>query len=43
MYVPQDTIHFNPCLRQEQIGVENILFSVLHLDLTNRSRCDGTG
>ena len=44
LHVPQDEeTHFHPCLRQEQIDVEHLLFSVLHLHLTNWSRCDGAG
>ena len=35
--------YFNQCLRQEQIDVEHLLFSALHLHLTNWSRCDGAG
>ena len=42
LHVPQDET-FNPCLRQEQIDVEHLLFSALHLHLTNWSRCDGAG
>ena len=40
---PQDETHSNPCLRQEQMDVEHLLFSALHLHLTNWSRCDGAG
>ena len=35
IHVPQDETHFNPCLRQEQIHVEHLLISALHLHLTN--------
>ena len=37
LHVPHDERHFNPCLRQEQIDVEHLLFSALHLHLTNWS------
>ena len=35
IHVRQDETHFNPCLRQEQIHVKHLLFSALHLHLTN--------
>ena len=37
IHVRQDETHFNPCLRQEQILVEHLLFSALHLHLINWS------
>ena len=37
LHVPHDERHFNPCLRQEQIDVEHLLFSVLHLRVKNWS------
>ena len=37
LHVPQDETHSNPCLPQEQIDIENLLLSALHLHLTNWS------
>ena len=35
LHEPKDKTNFNLCLQQEQIDVEHLLFSVLHLHLTN--------
>ena len=37
LHVPHDETHFNPCLQQEQSDVERLLFSALHLHLTQWS------
>ena len=43
LYMYHKMKHFNPCLRQEQIDIEHLQFSVLHSHLTNWGRCDGMG